>query len=333
MILLTASFGGMSYLSFNNGILLSYFSHLGIPSATILILLSILPLTTFLVIIPFSYFSDIFGKKRIGIIGMVFSFFGFALLIGVSYLPDSLRIMAVGFGIVVFGIGSAMTLGNWFALLHPIIPENIRGRFFGQLRLTWQSIGILFTLIVIYILELYPTLEMYQAILGIITILMLLRMFFYQQIPELDKSPVKKESFRISCLKVLNIPGYLPFCAYCFLLTLFTGACPQIFNLIEKDVLLWSKRSISRILFRWQNDRSFWYKVCVSLLPFWLWNHSSSFFMAQSVYGRNPDCCWNFNDSVWNGSSCIQYSNDLRNTCPHSSEKQIPCYRTLVYAL
>ena len=111
---------------------------------------------------------------------MVFSFFGFALLIGVSYLPDSLIIMVVGFGIVVFGIGSAMTLGNWFALLHPIIPENIRGRFFGQLRLTWQSIGILFTLIVIYILELYPTLGMYQAILGVITILMLLRMFFYQ---------------------------------------------------------------------------------------------------------------------------------------------------------
>ena len=75
MILLTASLGGMSYLSFNNGLLLSYFSHLGIPSATILILLSILPLTTFLVIIPFSYFSDIFGKKRIGMIGMVFSFF------------------------------------------------------------------------------------------------------------------------------------------------------------------------------------------------------------------------------------------------------------------
>ena len=94
-----------------------------------------------------------------------------------------------------------MTLGNWFALLHPIIPENIRGRFFGQLRLTWQSIGILFTLIVIYILELYPTLEMYQAILGIITILMLLRMFFYQQIPELDKSTAKKESFRKSCFE------------------------------------------------------------------------------------------------------------------------------------
>jgi len=175
---------------------------------------------------------------------MIFSLFGFSLLIFVSFLPESIHIIGIGLGIVIFGIGSAMTLGNWFALLHPIIPEKIRGRFFGQLRLTWQSVGILFTLIVIYILELYPTLGTYQVILGVITILMLARMVFYLQIPELEKCIVKKESFRTSFLKVLNIPRYLPFCAYCFLLTLFTGACPQIFNLIEKDVLLWSKVEI-----------------------------------------------------------------------------------------
>ena len=73
---------------------------------------------------------------------------------------------------------------------------------------------------------------------------MLARIVFYLQIPELEKDIEKKESFRTAFLKVLNIPGYLPFCAYCFLLTLFTGACPQIFNLIEKDVLLWSKVEI-----------------------------------------------------------------------------------------
>ncbi|MBC8257729.1 MAG: MFS transporter [SAR324 cluster bacterium] len=244
MILLTASLGGMSFLSFNNGLLLSYFSHLGISSSTILILLSILPLTTFVIIIPFSYLSDIFGKKLLGMTGMVFSLFGFGILIGVSYLPDSLRILIVGLGIVVFGIGSAMTLGNWFALLHPIIPEKIRGRFFGQLRLTWQSVGIIFTLLVIYILEQNPTLGMYQAILAVIAILMLIRMFFYQQIPELEKNFVKKETFKKSFMKVLTIPGYLSFCAYCFLLTLFTGACPQIFSLIEKDILLLSKVEI-----------------------------------------------------------------------------------------
>ena len=33
MILISTSLGGMSYLSFNNGLLLAYFSYLGIPSA------------------------------------------------------------------------------------------------------------------------------------------------------------------------------------------------------------------------------------------------------------------------------------------------------------
>ena len=244
MILLTASLGGMSYLSFNNGLLLAYFSHLGIPSATILILLALLPISQFVFTIPFSYASDLFGKKLIGNIGMVFSIFGFFLLIITSFFPEYYQTWVVGFGTVVFGTGSAMTIGNWFALLHPIIPENIRGRFFGRLRLTWQSVGIIFTLLVIYILEHYPTLGMYQVVLGVITILMAARMIFYQRIPELEKIIPKKEIFRKSFLKVLAIPEYLSFCAYCFLLTLFTGACPQIFNLIEKDVLHLTKVEI-----------------------------------------------------------------------------------------
>ena len=244
MILLTASLGGMSYLSFNNGLLLSYFSHLGIPSATILILLSILPITSFLIIIPFSFLSDIYGKKKIGILGMIFSLFGFSLLICFSFLPESIHIIGIGLGIVTFGIGSAMTLGNWFALLHPIIPEKIRGRFFGRLRLTWQSIGIVLTLLFIYILEQFPSLEIYQAVLIIISIFMAVRIFFYQQIPELDKPVPPKESFLKTLMNVIAIPDYISFCSYCFLLTFFTAACPQIFNLIEKDVLSFSKTEI-----------------------------------------------------------------------------------------
>ena len=126
MILISTSLGGMSSLSFNNGLLLAFFSYLGIPSATILILLALLPLSQFVFMIPFSYLSDIYGKKLIGNIGMVFSIFGFFLLIITSFFPEYYRTWAVGFGTVVFGTGSAMTIGNWFALLHPIIPENIK---------------------------------------------------------------------------------------------------------------------------------------------------------------------------------------------------------------
>jgi len=244
MILITTSLGGMSYLSFNNGLLLAYFSYLGIPSATILILLALPPLSQFVFMIPFSYLSDIYGKKLIGNFGMVLSIIGFFLMAIASVFPETYRTLVVSLGAGSFGAGTALIIGNWFALLHPIIPENIRGRFFGRLRLTWQSIGIIFTLVVIYILEQYPTLGMYQIVIGIITILMALRMIYYQLIPELDQIQSKKETFCKSFLKVLAIPEYLSFCAYCFLLTLFTGACPQIFNLIEKDVLHLSKVEI-----------------------------------------------------------------------------------------
>ena len=243
MILITTSLGGMSYLSFNNGLLLAYFSYLGIPSATILILLALPPLSQFVFMIPFSYLSDIYGKKLIGNFGMVLSIIGFFLM-AIASVFETYRTLVVSLGAGSFGAGTALIIGNWFALLHPIIPENIRGRFFGRLRLTWQSIGIIFTLVVIYILEQYPTLGMYQIVIGIITILMALRMIYYQLIPELDQIQSKKETFRKSFLKVLAIPEYLSFCAYCFLLTLFTGACPQIFNLIEKDVLHLSKVEI-----------------------------------------------------------------------------------------
>jgi hypothetical protein len=137
-----------------------------------------------------------------------------------------------------------MTLGNWFALLHPIIPEKIRGRFFGRLRLTWQTIGVVLTLFFVYILEQFPSLGMYQSILATISIFMAVRIIFYQQIPELEKPVPAKESFLKTLMNVITIPDYISFCSYCFLLTFFTAACPQIFNLIEKDVLGFSKTEI-----------------------------------------------------------------------------------------
>ena len=73
---------------------------------------------------------------------------------------------------------------------------------------------------------------------------MAVRILFYQQIPELEKPVPPKESFLKTLMNVIAIPDYISFCSYCFLLTFFTAACPQIFNLIEKDVLDFSKTEI-----------------------------------------------------------------------------------------
>ncbi len=244
MIMISASLAGMSYISFNNGLLLSYFSHLKIPNASILILLSILPVSLFFLIIPFSYLSDKLGKKFIGNIGLIFQLIGFSLISAIGFFPEKYLILGISLGIAAFGAGQAMNVGSWYALIHPIIPENVRGRFFGLLRLTWQSVSFFFMLIAIYILENYHSLKLFQAVLSLITILMAIRILFYRRIPELDRKVPDKISLMKTTLNVISIPEYLPFCAYCFLLTLFTGACPQIFNLIEKDVLQFSEAEI-----------------------------------------------------------------------------------------
>ena len=244
MILLTASLGGLAFLSFNNGLLLAYFSYLNVPSATILLLLASMPLTQFVFMLPVSFLADFLGKKFIGNIGLLFSLFGFILLIFASILPENFNIWIIALGIVLFGLGTAMNMGNWFALLHPIIPEKIRGRFFGRLRLTWQSIGIVLTLLFIYMLEQFPYLRMYQAVLVIVSIFLTVRILFYQHIPELEKPTPPKESFLKTLMNVIAIPDYISFCSYCFLLTFFTTACPQIFSLIEKDVLSFTKTEI-----------------------------------------------------------------------------------------
>ena len=244
MILLTASLGGLAFLSFNNGLLLAYFSYLNVPSATILLLLASMPLTQFVFILPLSFLADFLGKKFIGNFGLIFSLFGYVLLIIASILPENFYTLLIGLGIVLFGLGTAMNMGNWFALLHPIIPEKIRGRFFGRLRLTWQSIGIVLTLFFIYMLEQFPYLRMYQAILVIVSIFLTVRILFYQHIPELEKPVPPKESFLKTLMNVIAIPDYISFCSYCFLLIFFTTACPQIFSLIEKDVLSFTKTEI-----------------------------------------------------------------------------------------
>ena len=239
-ILITASLGGLSFLAFNNGLLLAYFSRLGINSSQILFLLALPAILQFLLIIFFSYLSDWFGKKVVGALGLIFSMCAFLFFWQAGFMEQPYRLWLVVLAVVLFGIGTAMAFSNWFALLHPLVPEKTRGHFFGRLRLTWQGFGFIFTLGVTYLLGKHQSLEIYHWVLGLLTACLLIRIPFFWKIPEVEKSRPSGTPFFSSLGMVLRIPGYLPFCAYCFLLTLFTGACPQIFSLLEKDVLQFS---------------------------------------------------------------------------------------------
>jgi MFS family permease len=234
----------MPQLFFKNGFLLSYFLKMGLKSSDVLILLSLPSVILFFLSVPFAYYADRYGKKKIGISGIILTISGFSFIILAGFFDTQTSTKFIVYGIILFSIGVSALLSGWFALLSPLIPETIRGSFFGALRVSWQIFAIGCSFILTFILERNTSLGTYQLILTFFTCLLILQIFLYLKIPEIEKSSFKKKSLSEIIASIPEMPGYMPFCAYCFLLMLATGAWPVTMGLLEKNVLHFSDDTI-----------------------------------------------------------------------------------------
>ena len=241
-IIVTQCLGLLAAQLFLNGFMLTYLSRLGIPSYRIFFLLSLIPCGGLLLTVPFAYLSDRFEKKRVGICGLFIAVAGLILLICAG--SASAATLTATAGILLFSIGNSAAGAGWFALLSPIVPPEIRGRFFGKLRIAWQSCGVVFTLVISALMNRFTQIRFYQYVLLFAVGTSLLRNQFYWKIPELETSRPAPGGLWAALAKTLQIPNYLPFCAYTFLLTLFTGSIALVVGMLSKDVLLFSGAQI-----------------------------------------------------------------------------------------
>ena len=111
-VILAQCAGMNADLLFTNGFLLSYFAILAVPSGYILILLAMPSLLRFLLMLPFAYLSDIYGKKRLGTIGLAGTVLGFFILLLSSLFHSSLTFGVLGLGIAVYGIGHTLFISS-----------------------------------------------------------------------------------------------------------------------------------------------------------------------------------------------------------------------------
>jgi MFS family permease len=243
-IVLSVSASIMPQLFFKNGFLLSYFLKLGLKSSDVLILLSLPSAIMFFLSVPFAYYADRYGKKKIGISGIILTIAGFSFITLAGFFDTQLAIKFIVCGIILFSIGISALLSGWFALLSPLIPEAIRGSFFGTLRGSWQIFAIGCSFVLTFILERNTSLGTYQVILTFFTCLLILQIFLYSKIPEREKNRSGKKSILSIVAGIPQVPGYMPFCAYCFLLMLATGTWPATMGLLEKNVLHFSDDAI-----------------------------------------------------------------------------------------
>lgn len=229
-------FGTIGLQAFLGGLVLSYFSSRGLKGSMTMFLLAVPELIIFFSVI-FAFWGDRIGKKRLGVAGAVFCAAGFGLIWLSCFLAGGWFTVSVVCGVVVFGIGSMLFGSVWFGLMHPVVPEWFRGRFWGLLRFNWQMVAIIFSLVSSFLLGLNLDFNVFVIIFGGICAGLVLRIYFYRKIPEHERRTASSEKFFVSVREVLATPDFVGFCAYVFLLCLFTRACPYLFGLVAKDVL------------------------------------------------------------------------------------------------
>jgi MFS family permease len=226
--------GYITHVAFGNGLILLYLNARHVSSATILILLALPELLIFLTNVPCSYWCDRLGSKRIGIPGLLINTLGFGCLMLSSFFEGALAQFLIWVGIIVYSIGFGLFSAGWYALLIPLVPAPMRGRFFGKLRFSWQLVAVVFAGVCARALGEDSPLSAFQLVLGILLVGGVLRIYFYSRIPQLDL-PRAGPGFRAALGDALQAPGYLSFCCYVFLLSLFTQSCPTFFALVQKE--------------------------------------------------------------------------------------------------
>ena len=245
MIILSQCFGQLSSLAFNNGLMFNYFDHLGSDDSTIFLLMKMPSLVGMLLILPLAYLSDKYGKKKLGQWGNAIQVVGFGSLLFASWFTG-LEIWVLFIGVFVFAFGVALFNSSWFALMDPLIEAKKRGSFFARMRFYWKMAGVLFTFLTQYLLEVGGMVIITELII-IVTVFSIVRMYFYHNIPELekpDKEAKKSVKFKEEFRAVLADSKFRRFLSFKFCFPLMTGCVGLIFNLYEKKFLGFSPGDI-----------------------------------------------------------------------------------------
>jgi MFS family permease len=222
---------------FLNSVLLLYLTSLEMGRVGIMICLSLPALFATLLQVVFAHGADRFGKKKFGFAGISLMALSFLALLGTTFLPAGPARLAVVVVVAVFAVGACLQASGWFALILPMIPEPIRPGFFSRLRIGYQTVTLVCGLGCSALLEWRSSPGMFGSLFVAFGLALTIVLTLYTRLPEVEPPDPTLPPLRDALGKVIRTPAYLPFCAYAFLLALFTAGCPILFGMIEKSFL------------------------------------------------------------------------------------------------
>ena len=231
---------------FTGTFMLLYLSKLGIPGERILLYLALPIFISIFTLVPFAQWTERLGKIFTGVVGLSLATTAMVILIVTGFLPPRFMELLIVFSMCLYGFGYGMYVDSWYPMLTTIVPEDRRGRFFGNNRVLYQAAIIIITFVITWLLAWNSSLLVFQCCFGCIVILRVIGIILYSGIPDLDRRP-PTAGLWATLTAAIRTPGYLAFSAYIFLLSLFTGACPSMFGLLSKETLKMSADQVMLI--------------------------------------------------------------------------------------
>lgn len=231
-------FGALPTVFIQSGLLLLYLISLGIRESTALALISSLNLPDLLRIF-LAHHAEKRGLKGVGVMAILINSSGLLSLACAAWFPEGQsRWVMVLLGCALVALSSPALGAIWFPLLQALIPEAVRGRFFGVLRFSWQVVALIFLGVCTTFLSEGEAMHVYSNILLVLFVLQFFRWWFFRKIPDFSPPPSSSDSGVARDVKAaLAWPGLASFAAYVFLLGAATGAARSCFTLAEKVTL------------------------------------------------------------------------------------------------
>lgn len=231
-------FSTPSLLYVHNGVLLLYLTAKAVPVERIVLYLALPMLAEGISRLPCAHLADRHGMKRVGMAGCVLETIGFALIVPAGWLDGTAMESCVVVALLLYGVGMGCFTASWFAILSPIVPPPLRGRFFGRLRMAWQMTGILFFSGCALLFDRDAPIGLYQGVMLLTVVGLFVRVVMYRQLPELDEPDHDRGAGLAASLgRVARREGFMSFGCYVFLLSLFTFGAPALFGLVAKHRL------------------------------------------------------------------------------------------------
>ncbi len=140
-----------------------------------------------LLMIPFAYLCERFGKRRQIMVSCFVAMAGLLLATAAPWLGAGMaaRALLIG-GLTLYAIVYSSYLAAWLPLLDGIVPPEQRGLFFGRMRFLWQIAAAGFILLSGWFVGRYATVGRLQIIMVLAALALLGRVWHIARVDEIS---------------------------------------------------------------------------------------------------------------------------------------------------